>query len=194
VGKHATLLLRWKMNVPKTRAETDFWKETKTKQTALNMSKIKEVETHTCGSCSFWMQKMRHKPMEKLLLFVSDNQRKTSSFVLLVFYSQPSSYSLYFLSFFYFLLTSLCFLSPLSLLLCFVFLFPLFLSPSSEDFHSRKDERKTPLVLPCSLRFSLLSFSFFFFIFLLPIACLSLISPLLGQQRRHIYTHTHTHT
>jgi hypothetical protein len=29
---------------------------------------------------------------------------------------------------------------------------------------------------------------------LLPIACLSLISPLLGQQRRHIYTHTHTHT
>jgi hypothetical protein len=33
------------------------------------------------------MQKMRHKPMEKLLFFVSDNQRKTSSFVLLVFYS-----------------------------------------------------------------------------------------------------------
>jgi len=122
VGKHATLLLRWKMNVPKTRAETDFWKETKTKQTALNMSKIKEVETHTCGSCSFWMQKMKHKPMEKLLLFVSDNQRKTSSYVLLVFYSHPSSYSLYFLSFFISSHLTLFSFSSLSTpLLCFPF-------------------------------------------------------------------------
>jgi len=93
---------------------------------------------------------------------------------------------------FLFLLTLLCFLSPLSLLLCFVFLFPLFLSPSSEDFYSRKDERKTPLVLPCSLRFSLLSFSLFFFHFFAPY-CLPLSHFPLIRSVEEAYIHTHTH-
>jgi hypothetical protein len=87
VGKQATLLLRWKMNVPETKAATDvFEKKNKKPNKALNMSKMKEVETHTCRSCTFQMQKMRHKPMEKnFCLLPLKNQRKTSSFVLLVF-------------------------------------------------------------------------------------------------------------
>jgi len=70
VGKQATLLLRWKMNVPETKAVTDFLKRrTKKPNKALNMSKMKEVETHTCRSCTFQMQIMRHKPMEKTSAF-----------------------------------------------------------------------------------------------------------------------------
>jgi len=70
--------------------------------------------------------------MEKLLPFASDNQKKTFFFVLLVFYSQPSSYSLYFHSFLFssrldhsvFFLLSL--FTPL---LCFPFSFSFFPRP-----------------------------------------------------------------
>jgi hypothetical protein len=97
VGKQATLLLRWKMNVPETKAATYvFEKKNKKPNKALNMSKMKEVETHTCRSCTFQMQKMRHKPMEKnFCLLPLKNQRKTSSFVLLAFLVLLSPASLF---------------------------------------------------------------------------------------------------
>jgi hypothetical protein len=38
---------------PKTEAENRFWKEKKTKQTALHMLKKKKFKTHTYGSCTF---------------------------------------------------------------------------------------------------------------------------------------------
>jgi len=141
------------------------------------MSKIKEVETHTCRSYSFWIQKMRHKLMEKLLPFASDNQRKTSSFVLLVFYSQPSSYSLYFLSFFIFFSPHSVFflLSLFTPLLCFPFSSLSF--PVQWRFSQSKGWKKNSSCSPLFfVFFSPLSFSSFF-VFLLSIAYLSLIPP-----------------
>lgn len=37
---------------------------------------MKEVGTHTCRSCTFQMQKMRHNPIEKLLRFASKKPKK----------------------------------------------------------------------------------------------------------------------
>jgi len=57
---------------------------------------MKEVEAHTCRSCTFQIQKMRHKPMEKnFCLLPLKNQRKTSSFVLLAFLVLLSPASLF---------------------------------------------------------------------------------------------------
>ena len=154
VGKQATLLLRWKMNVPETKAATDvFEKKNKKPNKALNMSKMKEVETHTCRSCTFQMQKMRHKPMEKnFCLLPLKNQRKTSSFVLLAF---------------------LVLLSPASLFSSLFFL-----------SHWRKDQRKKTSMFPCYLcfhslpllRFSFLYLAVFFCVFLSVFSLIFLLS------------------
>lgn len=90
---------------------------------------------------------MTCKPMDKAFcLLAFGNQGKPSSFVLLVFYSQPSSCSLCFLSLFYFFFSPhsvFYLLSLFTLLLCFLFFLPFF--PRSVNvFFVTKGWKKSP--------------------------------------------------
>jgi len=103
VGKQATLLLRWKMNVPETKAVTDFLK----KRTKKNKQSFKYVKDE--GSRDSYLQILHVSNADNetqtdgknFCLLPLKNQRKTSSFVLLAFLVLLSPTSLFSSLFFF---------------------------------------------------------------------------------------------
>jgi hypothetical protein len=169
MGKQATLLLRWKMNVPETKAATDFFwkKEQKTKQS------FKYVKDE--GSRDSYLQILHVSNADNetqtdgknFCLLPLKNQRKNSSFVLLAFLVLLSPASL-FSSLFSFTMTKGSKKKNL-----YVPLLSVFSLPASVAFFFSVSLFAVFFFLPLTLRFSLIflpSLFYFSALFLPPLA------------------------